>query len=130
MSLRDFEATWGLRIGIAGVLVVFTSGCGSADSGSSPTPLATLAATVTIQANARTLSTFAFVPNPVTVSSGGAVTWSNTDTTTHDMISDTGIWDSGRIAPGARFDFAFPSKGTFPYHCAIHSGMVGTVVVE
>jgi plastocyanin len=24
----------------------------------------------------------------------------------------------------------FPSAGTFPYHCSIHPGMVGTVTVQ
>jgi plastocyanin len=24
----------------------------------------------------------------------------------------------------------FPNAGTFPYHCAIHPGMVGTVTVR
>jgi plastocyanin len=71
-----------------------------------------------------------FTPNPATISSGAKLTWSNTDTTTHDMISDSGLRDSGRIAPGDHFDFNFPSKGTFPYHCSIRSGMVGTIVVQ
>jgi plastocyanin len=117
-------------VGIA-ALIVFSAGCDEkADSVTSPTPPAILAATVTIQANARTLSTFAYVPNPATVSAGGVVTWSNTDTTTHDMVSDTGLFDSGRIASGQQFNFTFPAKGTFPYHCSLHPGMVGTVTVQ
>jgi plastocyanin len=110
-------------------LAVLATGCDEAPL-PAPTPPTIRTATIAIQANARTLSTFAFVPNPATVSSGGVVTWSNTDTAAHDMVSDTGLWDSGRIAPGAGFDFTFSSKGTFPYHCSIHPGMVGTVVVQ
>ena len=56
--------------------------------------------------------------------------WSNTDSTTHDMVSDTGVWDSGRVAPGGGFTFTFTSKGTYPYHCTIHPSMTGTIVVQ
>jgi plastocyanin len=64
------------------------------------------------------------------VAAGGVITWSNTDSTTHDMVSDSGIWDSGRIAPGDRFNFTFASRGTYPYHCSIHAGMNGSIVVQ
>jgi plastocyanin len=72
----------------------------------------------------------AFVPNPVNVSQGGVITWSNTDSTTHDMVSDTGVWDSGRIAPNGNFNFTFAAKGSYPYHCSIHPSMTGTIVVQ
>jgi plastocyanin len=39
-------------------------------------------------------------------------------------------WSSGTVAPGGQFSFAFQTAGTFPYHCTIHPGMVGTVVVR
>jgi plastocyanin len=120
-----------IRIGIGALLVALITGCGGGSSMSTPTtPTTPAAATVTIQTSARTLGVAAFVPNPVTVSAGATLTWSNTDSTTHDMVSDSGIWDSGRIAPGDRFNFTFPSRGSFPFHCSIHAGMVGTVVVQ
>ena len=123
----------GVHIAVAAVSIALVTGCGGDKYGStpaSPTSPTIGAATVTIQPNARTAGTAAFVPNPLTVSSGAVVTWSNTDSTTHDMVSDTGVWDSGRIAPGGSFNFTFPSKGPFPYHCSIHPGMVGTLVVQ
>jgi plastocyanin len=113
------------------------SGYSSTPSNPSPTPTpaaappsASSAATITIQTSARTLGMAAFVPNPVNVSQGGVVSWSNTDSTTHDMVSDTGLWDSGRIAPGGGFNFAFATKGSYPYHCSIHPSMTGTIVVQ
>ena len=60
-----------LRIALTAVLVALITSCGGGNSSSTPTSPTISAATVTIQANARTLSTFAFVPNPVTLSSGG-----------------------------------------------------------
>ncbi len=121
-----------LRLGIAvpPLLAALVTSRGGGNSSSMPTSPSILAATVTIQVSARTLNAAAFVPNPVTLSQGGVLTWSNTDSTTHDMVSDIGAYDSGRIAPGGRFEFTFSSKGSFPYHCSIHPGMVGTVVVQ
>jgi plastocyanin len=119
------------RIG-AVVLVsgVFFGGCDEKVTDvTGPTPRIP-AATVTIQPAARTLATAAFVPNPVTLSVGGVLTWVNTDTTTHDMVSDTGLWDSGRMSSGASYQFTFSSRGSYPYHCSIHPGMVGTVTVQ
>src|SRR5689334_17163068 len=52
-----------------------------------PSPGST-GASVTIPDNARALGTGAFVPNPITITQGGAVTWTNSDSTTHDMVSD------------------------------------------
>ncbi|HEV3214113.1 MAG TPA: plastocyanin/azurin family copper-binding protein [Vicinamibacterales bacterium] len=121
-----------VRMGVAALLVAVMAGCGSSTpTPTTPTTPATPAAvTVTILSAARTLGVAAYVPNPVMVAVGAKLTWSNTDTTTHDMVSDTGVWDSGRIAGGSQFDFTFQTKGSFPYHCSLHPGMVGTVVVQ
>jgi plastocyanin len=54
----------------------------------------------------------------------------NNDTVAHTSTSDAIAWSSGIVAPGGQFSFAFPAAGTFSYHCAIHPGMVGTVVVR
>jgi plastocyanin len=116
---------------IASAVVVVVTGCGSGTTTpTTPSTPTISAATVTIQPAARTLATAAFVPNPVTVSQGATVTWSNTDTTTHDMIADSGAWDSGRIAPGGNFNVTLGTKGSIPYHCSIHPGMVGTITVQ
>ena len=117
---------------IAGIVVfIGTIGCGGKTTvPTTPTGTTPAAVTVTIQPAARTLATAAFVPNPITVAPGGTITWSNTDTTAHDMIADSGAWDSGRINAGSRFDMTFATRGTVPYHCSIHPGMVGTVVVQ
>ena len=58
------------------------------------------------------------------------VTWTNTDSVSHTSTSDANAWNSGTVAPGGRFSFAFQTAGTFPYRCTIHPGMVGTVVVR
>jgi plastocyanin len=66
----------------------------------------------------------------VSVAVGATVTWMNSDSIAHTSTSDTNGWNSGVVAPGGQFSFTFQTAGTFPYHCAIHPGMVGTVVVR
>jgi plastocyanin len=61
---------------------------------------------------------------------GTTVTWRNTDSTSHTSTSNATGWNSGIIAPGGQFSFAFQAAGTFPYRCTIHPGMVGSVVVR
>ena len=92
---------------------------------------------VSIVTNAATMGDKAYSPNPVEVSVGGGVTWSNDDSTVHTATSgaassaDAGsVFDSGVLNPGATFDFVFDKAGTFDYHCTMHPQMVGTVTVS
>jgi len=80
--------------------------------------------------NAETLGDRAYAPDLVSVGVGDTVTWTNMDSVSHTSTSDAAGWDSGIVAPGRGFSFAFQSAGTFRYHCAIHPGMIGTVVVR
>ena len=122
------------RVPIGVFLVTALAGCGGSSSPapSAPTPSPPAAVTVTIPSGASSLGTAAFVPNPVTVSVGTTVTWSNTDpvSSSHDVVGDNGAYDSGLVVNGARYSFTFQSRGTFPYHCSRHPSMVGTVVAQ
>ena len=87
-------------------------------------------AAVSIVNNASSLTTNAYAPNPIDVAAGTTVTWTNNDTKTHDSTATDGSWGSGAIAPGGQFSRTFSTAGSFPYHCTLHPGMVGTVVVR
>ena len=111
---------------LVGLCAVF-SACGSSSSTpSTPSPAA--AASVSIPVGARTLGTSSYAPNPITISAGATVTWTNNDSIAHTSTSDSGVFDSGTIAAGGKFSFTFQSRGTFPYHCAFHPGMIASVV--
>jgi plastocyanin len=99
------------------------------DSGVTTTPAAV---TVDIPVGAQGRGPAAYGVNPLVISMGTTVTWTNTDAIAHTSTSDTGVWDSGILAPGQSFSFTFASTGTFPYHCAIHgaASMSGTIVVQ
>jgi len=76
---------------------------------------------------------FAFTPANVRVRAGTRVTWVNcgpASAESHTSTSDTNVWSSSLLAPGATFTREFPQAGAFPYHCVPHPGMRGTVTVE
>src|SRR5438067_13458500 len=76
-------------------------------------------------------ASWCFSPNPIQITAGSTVTWTNNTGPRHTATSDTGAWTTGNIAPGGTSAaVAFPTAGNFPYHCAIHPSMTGTVIVS
>jgi plastocyanin len=103
------------------------SGCGSSSPSSPSNPMAT---TVNMPVGAQSLGAAGYVPDPVTVPAGTTITWTNSDATAHTVTSDTGLFSSGTINAGGTFSATVQNKGTITYHCTLHSGMVGTIVVQ
>jgi len=124
------------RLAVVSAILVFAIACGDySPSPASPTPTPSPtpggpSSSVVIPVGAESLGNRAFVPDDLNITVGTTVTWMNTDSTSHTSTSDGAGWNSGTVAPGRQFSFAFQTAGTFPYHCAIHPGMVGTVVVR
>lgn len=129
------------RLTIAAVLSLSALACGSDNSSpSTPSPVPAPAApapvpggataAVTIPRGAEVLGNRAFMPDELDIAVGTTVTWTNTDSEAHTSTSNGSGWNSGTIAPGQGFSFTFQTAGTFAYHCAIHPGMVGSVVVR
>lgn len=85
--------------------------------------------TVSIVAGARTMTTTAYSPNPLTIPRGTTVTWVNNDTSTHNAASNN-VFNTPFIPPGGRESVTFQNAGSFPYFCTIHPGMVGTLTVQ
>lgn len=71
-----------------------------------------------------------FSPSSITVQAGTTVTWRNRDGMTHTVTSDSGVFDSGNVNNNGTFSFTFTTAGSYPYHCILHSGMTGVVVVN
>jgi plastocyanin len=69
-------------------------------------------------------------PNQLDVLPSETVNWTNVSTRTHTVTSDTGLFDSGNLAGGARFSLRFDTVGTYLYHCTIHPSIVGEVDVR
>jgi plastocyanin len=69
----------------------------------------------------------AFQPAELTVHIGETVEWENQDLVSHTTTSNTGVWDSGPLAPDEKFTFVFNALGDFPYHCSFHPEMTGVL---
>jgi plastocyanin len=69
-------------------------------------------------------------PNQLDVLPGETVNWTNVSTRTHTVTSDTGLFDSGNLAGGARFSLRFDTAGSYRYHCTIHPSIVGEIDVR
>ena len=123
-----------LRLALLASTLALAAACnGYSTAAPSPTPSPTPdgpSTTVTIPRNAEFLANQAFTPDEVTVNAGTTVVWTNTDSTSHTSTADGNAWNSGTVSPGGRFTVTLQTPGTFTYHCTIHPGMVGTVVVR
>jgi plastocyanin len=130
-----------LRLVVMSAILVFATACGGGYSSPStapspsPTPSPTPtssgpSSSVAISVGASSLRNTAYSPDELNVAAGTTVIWTNTDSVSHTSTSDATGWDSGIVAPGGKFSVAFQTPGRFSYHCAIHPGMIGTVVVN
>jgi plastocyanin len=100
--------------------------CGSSSSPSAPTVAADV--TITMVGDRGSQS---YTPNPNTMRVGQTVAWKNGDTTAHTATQDASRFDSGVISSGATSaPLTMSNAGTFTYHCTIHPGMVGTLIVQ
>ena len=107
-------------LGFACVALV-AIGCSSSSNPSSPSS----GSLVTVQINNSVYS-----PNPVTVKVGQQVNWKNNDSITHTATLE-GMFNnviSPNSAQGAPVTMS--TAGTFNYHCTIHPGMNGSIVVQ
>jgi plastocyanin len=68
-----------------------------------------------------------FTPSSLNVNQGTSVTW--TFSGTHSTTSNQQFWNSQLKSTGENFSKAMPSAGKFPYHCTVHAGMTGRIVV-
>jgi plastocyanin len=90
---------------------------------------------VSMDPGASTKTTDAFTPNPIQVSVGSTVTWTNNDSVIHTVNSGTsptesGLFTSPIMNPGDTFEYTFTEAGEVPYFCLLHPNMVGTAIVS
>ncbi len=76
------------------------------------------------------MSDFAFTPQSVTITKNQYVTWQNGGAVTHTSTSDAPLWNVSVLAGATSSAVYFGSPGSFTYHCSIHPGMTGTIVVN
>ena len=115
----------GVALGMANITASITS---AADGTRSATAVVTVTAapplTATVQMGAMTFS-----PTSSEVSVGGTVTWVNNSGVPHDADFGTPAMRTDLFDSGQR-SMTFSAAGSFAYHCNLHAGMMGTIVVR
>lgn len=90
----------------------------------------TTAGNVSIPVNADKRGSQGYRPNPLVVTPGATVTWTNHDSIWHTVTSDQeGLFGSEPIPAGGTFAHTFAAPGTYPYHCAIPGHQMNGVVL-
>lgn len=72
---------------------------------------------------------FAFGPATTTVAPGGVVTWTNSDESPHQIAVAGAALKTELLLKGQSGSLTFAAAGTFPYVCALHPNMKGTIEV-
>jgi plastocyanin len=127
-------------------LVFVLASCGGSSGGTEPPPPPTggnqpgpgggTGPSVTV-----TVSNNAYTPDQVTVTRGATVTWQwdsctggdphggGQTCTSHSVTFDDGGASASLRSEGS-FSRAFPTAGTFTYHCSAHATMTGRVIAQ
>lgn len=75
------------------------------------------------------IENFTFGPAALTVTVGTVVTFENDDDIPHVVVATDGSFRSKALDTGDAYAFTFTKSGTFPYFCALHPHMQGTITV-
>src|SRR5690349_15218606 len=92
-----------------------------AAAGATPAPAQTTAVSITKGG---------FRPATTTVAAGDTITWSNNDSTNHQVVADDGGFSSAVLAPGSSYSHTFDGPGAFAFHDGLHPGLKGSVTVN
>jgi amicyanin len=112
-------------------IIIILASCAATPSTTTSSPQATTTvsqSTTTVSSDQVSIENSAFNPETLTVKAGATVTWTNNDSVTHNIKSDS--FNSPQMAKGDTYSFTFDTKGTFDYSCGIHPSMKGKIIVE
>ena len=123
-----------ILLALCAVVALAAAGCGGSDSSSTSSGSSSSASTAAASSSgggvAVKLANIAFDPKAVTVKVGQKVTWTNDDSTDHNVTADSGAdFKSDNFGKGGTFSFTPTKAGTIKDECTIHPGMVATLTV-
>jgi plastocyanin len=75
-----------------------------------------------------TLKNISFIKSTVKIKKGGTVTWVWKDPTVPHNV--TFAHQHSKTKQSGKYTLTFHNAGTYRYHCTIHPGMTGKVVVS
>lgn len=76
------------------------------------------------------IADFAFSPTDITAAAGQTITFTNNDSAPHTATLDDDSCGTPNIAQGESNGLTFSTAGTYPFHCAVHPNMKGTITVS
>ena len=76
------------------------------------------------------ITKFAYAPQEITIVPGTTVVWANRDEIPHTVTDKSGELSSPGLDTDDRYEHAFAREGDYPYYCAVHPFMTGTVHVR
>jgi len=77
------------------------------------------------------IDNFSFTPPTLTVPSGATVTWTNGDDVPHKIVSADGRFAASPVLDtNQKYAATFATPGKYPYFCALHPRMTGTIAVQ
>ena len=77
-----------------------------------------------------TIIDFDFQPAAITAKTGQVITFTNSGAKPHTATLDAGACTTPSIGTGKSDGLVFSVAGTYPFHCAIHPTMKGTITVS
>jgi plastocyanin len=121
-----------ILLGLCAVVALAAAGCGGGDDGGSTSSApASTSSSSSGGGVAIKMQNIAFDPKAVTVKVGQKITWTNDDSTDHNVTADSGAdFKSDDFGNGGTFSFTPDKAGTVKYECTIHPGMTGTLTVQ
>jgi plastocyanin len=106
------------------------STAGSAPAAASPSTALACQETTDPGDVTASIKDFAFDPTEIQAKVGQAIAFSNTGAAPHTVTLDDGSCTTPNIEAGKADGLVFNAAGSYPFHCAIHSQMKGTIVVS
>ena len=119
----------GRFVALPALLLCFSWCSGVAKVGGSPPPAAQ-PQSHGVQSHTVVISGFKFQPDVLTVHVGDTIEWKNADIVPHTVTAVDRSFNSGGIAPGAKWKFVAKKAGTFPYACLPHPNMRAKLIVQ
>jgi plastocyanin len=126
-------------LGICVIAAVLMAGCTQSTQSGQTVGLGNNVVSTANQNNV-TVKNYQFGPQFLTIPQGANVTWINQDSSSglyggstsiqHQITSNNSTFaQSAPLDNGGKYTVQFNQTGTFPYHCAIHTYMTGTITV-
>jgi plastocyanin len=72
---------------------------------------------------------FEFTPAAISAKVGDVIAFTNTGPAQHTATLDQGDCGTERLSSGSVGGLTFSKAGTYPFHCAVHASMVGTITI-